>query len=297
MSTVRDETRERILVGAPQSPTGAGREAVAVIEPSRGWASLRLWDLWEYRELLYFLVWRDVKVRYRQAAMGIAWAVIAPFTTMVVLTIIFSYVGRFPSGGVPYPIFSFAALLAWNFFASGLGRAAISVASSASLISKIYFPRLLVPLAAAVAMTMDLVVAFVVFIAMMFWFGIMPTPAMLTLPLFVLLDLLVVLGFGFWLSALNVKYRDVNHAVPLLLQLWMFASPVVYPLSVIPTKWQMLYNLNPMVGVIQGFRWALLGKESPQLAFLTLNVVVALFVLSTGLVYFKRTEQTFADVI
>jgi lipopolysaccharide transport system permease protein len=243
------------------------------------------------------LTWRDVKVRYRQAAIGVAWAVIQPLATMVVLTIIFSHFGRFPSGGMPYPIFSFAALLAWNFFANGLGRAAVSVANSAPVISKIYFPRLLVPFAAASAMIVDLVIAFVVLLGMMFWFGIKLTPAMGTLPLFVLLDLLVVLGFGFWLSALNVKYRDVSHAIPLLLQLWMFASPVVYPLSVIPAKWQLLYNLNPMVGVVQGFRWALLGKEVPQLAFLTLNVAVALVVLSSGLVYFKRTEQTFADVI
>jgi len=246
---------------------------------------------------LYFLVWRDVKVRYSQAAIGVAWAVMQPVTTMVVLTIIFSHFGRFPSDGKPYPVFSLSALLAWNFFANGLSRAAISVANNAPVISKIYFPRLLVPLAAALAMIVDLVVAFGVLLVMMVWFGIALTPAMLTLPLFVLLDLLVLLGFGFWLSALNVKYRDVSHAVPLLLQLWMYASPVVYPLSIVPAKWRLLYNLNPMVGVVQGFRWALLGQGSPQLTFLPLNVGVAFVVLLGGLVYFKRTERNFADVI
>ena len=215
----------------------------------------------------------------------------------VVFTIVFSHFGRFPSGGAPYPIFSYTALLAWNFFANGLGRAAISVVNNANLISKIYFPRLLVPLAAALAMIVDLAIGFAVLLGIMLWFGIMPTPAILTLPLFALLDLLAVLGFGFWLSALNVKYRDVSHAVPLLIQLWMFVSPVVYPLSVVPSKWHLLYNLNPLVGVVQGFRWALLGEDVPQLALLALNILVVLAVLSSGLAYFQRTEQTFADVI
>lgn len=297
MSTATERAPDGALVGMSQSRPGTGREITVVIEPSRGWASLRLWDLWKYRELLYFLVWRDVKVRYSQTAIGVAWAVIQPLATTIVLTVIFSHFGRFPSDGTPYPIFSFTALLAWNFFANGLGRGAISVANSASVISKIYFPRLLVPIAAAVAMVVDLVIAFAVLLGMMVWFGIKLTPAMLTLPLFVLLDLLVLLGFVFWLSALNVKYRDVSHALPLLLQLWMYATPVVYPLSVVPAKWQLLYNLNPMVGVVQGFRWALLGQASPQLAFLTLNVAVALVGLLSGLVYFNRTERTFADVI
>jgi len=297
MSMATERARDQVAARTPQSRPGAGREITVVIEPSRGWSSLRLWDLWEYRELLYFLVWRDIKVRYSQATIGIAWAVIQPVTTMVVLTIIFSHFGRFPSDGTPYPVFSFSALLAWNFFANGLGRAAISVANNASVISKIYFPRLLVPFAASLAMIVDLVIAFAVLLGMMVWFGIMPTPAILTLPLFVLLDLLVLLGFGFWLSALNVKYRDVSHAVPLLLQLWMYASPVVYPLSIVPAKWQLLYNLNPMVGVVQGFRWALLGQGAPRFAFLLLNVAVALVALLSGLVYFKRTERTFVDVI
>ena len=297
MSTATERARERAAVGTFQSQPEARGESVVIIEPSRGWRSLRLRDLWECRELLYFLIWRDVKVRYKQAAIGVAWAVIQPLTTMAVFTIVFSHFGRFPSGGVPYPIFSYAGLLAWNFFANGLSRATISVANNANVISKIYFPRLLVPLGAVVAMIVDLAIAFTVIIGLMFWFGIMPTATMLTLPLFVVLEFIVVLGFSLWLSALNVKYRDVTHAVPLLIQLWMFASPIVYPLSVVPAKWQLLYNLNPMVGVVQGFRWALLGKEVPQLAFLALEMMISLVILATGLVYFKRTEQTFADVI
>lgn len=294
MSTVRERAEERLAADAPPLQRAAG---TVIIERPQGWVAFHLRDLWDYRELLYFLIWRDIKVRYRQAAIGAVWAVLQPAATMVIFTIVFSHFGRFPSGGAPYPVFSFAALLAWNFFANSLGRAVNSVVNSANVISKIYFPRLLVPLAAALAMTVDLLIAFVMLLGMMFWFGIRPTPAILTLPLFVLLGLLAALGFGFWLSALNVKYRDVSHAVPLLLQLWMFASPVVYPVSVVPAQWRLLYNLNPVVGVIQGFRWALLGQEFPRFAFLALNVAVALTVLSSGLVYFKRTEQSFADVI
>lgn len=297
MSTVTERAASDAAVGTPESHGEAQRVRVVIIEPSRGWFSFRLQDLWGCRELLYFLVWRDIIARYRQAAIGIAWAVIQPVTTMIVFTVVFGHFGRFPSGGKPYPIFAFTALLAWNFFAAGVGRAAVSVANNANLISKVYFPRLLVPLAAGIAMIVDFAIAFLLLLGMTFWFGIRPTFAMLTVPLFVLLDLVVVLGFGFWLSALNVKYRDVTHAFPLLLQLWMFATPVAYPMSVVPAKWQLLYNINPMVGVVQGFRWAVLGAAAPQLTFLALNVLVAFAVLLGGLVYFKRTEQSFADVI
>jgi lipopolysaccharide transport system permease protein len=270
---------------------------VVTIRPSRGWASLGLAELWEYRELLYFLAWRDVKVRYKQTAIGATWAVLQPLLTMAVFTAVFGKFARIPSDGLPYPIFAYSALLPWNFFSGALTRSVSSVVGSANLITKVYFPRLTIPIAATVAGAVDFAVAFVVLLGMMLWFRISPTWGVVVLPFFLLLALAAALAAGLWFSALNVKYRDVGHAIPVVVQLWMFASPLFYPVSLVPAKWRLLYSLNPMVGVIEGFRWALLGKARPDLVLLGIGVVVVALLLLTGVAYFRRTERAFGDVI
>ncbi len=268
-----------------------------VIEPSRGWAALKLRELWGYRELLYFLIWRDVKVRYKQTALGAAWAILQPLLTMVIFTVIFGNFASMPSDGLPYPIFAFTALLPWTYFAQAIGRSGVSLVGSANLISKVYFPRLIMPISAAVAPIVDFAIAFVLLLGMMVWFGVTPTWGVLALPFFMLLALLTALGVGLWLSALNVKYRDVGHIIPFLIQFWMYASPIVYPVSLVPERWRLLYSLNPMAGVIEGFRWALLGKASPDLGVVAISTAVVLGLLLSGLVYFKRMERTFADIV
>ncbi len=270
---------------------------VITIRPSRGWAVLRLGDLWEYRELLYFLVWRDIKVRYKQTAIGAVWAVLQPITTMVIFTIIFSKFAKIPSDGIPYPVFAYAALLPWNLFATGLNRAITSLVANTYLISKVYFPRLIIPMAGTVVGAVDFAIAFLILVGMMAWFGITPPLGVLGLPVFVLLALLTAFAVGLWLSALNVKYRDVGHAVPFLLQFWMYASPVVYPASLIPERWRPLYYLNPMTGVIEGFRWALFGRPTPHFGLMAVSAAGVLFLLAGGIIYFSRTERTFADII
>jgi len=280
----------------------AAREAtnqsqVVLIEASRGWLSLELSQLWEYRELLYFLIWRDVKVRYKQTVIGAGWAIFQPLLTMVVFTVVFQNIANVTSEGLPYSIFAFTALLPWNFFAGALTRASASVVAQANLVSKVYFPRLIIPLSATVSGIVDFGIAFVVLIGMMIWFGIAPTWGVLALPIFLLLALIAALSVGLWLSALNVRYRDVGHTVPFLVQIWMFASPVAYPVSMIPEKWRLLYSLNPMAGVIEGFRWALLGKESPDFGVIGISAVVVIVLLFGGIVYFKHLERTFADLV
>lgn len=267
-----------------------------VIEPSRGWVSLKLGELWEYRELLYFLIWRDVKVRYKQTVLGAAWAVIQPLVMMVVFSIFLGGLAQIPSDNVPYPIFAYAGLLPWQFFSLALTQSANSLVNSASLLRKVYFPRLVVPLASAMAGLVDFGVAFLVLLGLMVYFGVLPTLAMLTLPLFLLLALVTVLGVGLWLSALNVQYRDVRYIVPFLAQLWMYATPVVYPSSLLSEPWRTLYGLNPMVGVVEGFRWALLGTNPPG-SMIALSALVALVLLITGVFYFRRMEKTFADAV
>lgn len=267
------------------------------IEPSRGWFSLNLRELWDYRELLYFLVWRDVKVRYKQTAIGAAWAILQPFLTMLIFVAVFRKFANVPSDGLPYPIFAYAALLPWTLFAGAVTRSSLSIVGQASVISKVYFPRLIVPISATVSGLVDFAVAFSLLIVMMIWFGIYPTWDILALPCFLLFALGTALAVGLWLSALNVKYRDVTHAVPFLIQLWMFASPIGYPLSIVPEQWRLLYSLNPLAGVIEGFRWALLGKESPDFAAIAVSAIVVAILFSTGVIYFKRMERTFADVV
>jgi lipopolysaccharide transport system permease protein len=267
------------------------------IEPSRGWLSLNLRELWTYRELLYFLVWRDVKVRYKQTAIGAAWAVLQPFLTMVIFGMVFRKFANVPSDGLPYAVFAYTALLPWTLFSHAVSRASLSIVGQASVISKVYFPRLIVPLSATVSGLVDFAVAFILLIAMMIWYGILPNWGILTLPLFLLFALSTALSIGLWLSALNVKYRDVTHAVPFLIQIWLFASPIAYPVSLVPERWRLLYSLNPLVGVIEGFRWALLGKESPDFVAIAISAVAVIALLFTGLIYFKRMERTFADVV
>jgi len=266
------------------------------IEPSRGWVSLKLRALWEYRELLYFLAWRDIKVRYKQTALGAAWAIIQPLTTMVIFTIIFGKLAKIPSDGIPYPIFSFCALLPWNYFAGAFGRSSGSLVGSAHLISKVYFPRLVIPISSLISGLLDFAIAFVVLIGLMFWYSIMPTVAILWLPAFLLMAVATALGVGLWLGALNVQYRDVQYLVPFLSQAWMYATPVVYPSSMIPERWRVFYGLNPMAGVVEGFRWALLDTNPPG-PMLAVSVLVTVVLLISGVYYFRRMEKTFADVV
>jgi lipopolysaccharide transport system permease protein len=268
-----------------------------VIKPSKGLFHLELENVWQYRELLYFLVWRDVKVRYKQTAIGAGWAILQPLMTMVIFTAIFGKFAKIPSDGLPYPIFAYTALLPWHYFAQAIGRSGVSLVGSANLIRKVYFPRLIVPIAAAVAPLVDFAIAFSILAGMMTWYGIGPTWGVLVLPCFLLLAMLTALAVGTWLSAFHVKYRDVGHVIPFLIQFWMYASPIAYSVNLIPEKWRPLYSLNPMVGVVEGFRWALLGKENPHVGVIGISAVVILTLLIGGIVYFRRMERTFADMI
>jgi lipopolysaccharide transport system permease protein len=270
---------------------------VTRIRPSRGWVSLKLEELWEYRELLYFLVWRDVKVRYKQTVLGAAWAILQPLLTMVVFSLFFGKLGKIPSDGLPYPIFSFAALVPWTFFASGLGQGANSLVGSQNLIKKVYFPRLVIPISSVLAGVVDFAIAFLVLLAMMLAYGIVPTAAALWLPLLLLLALVTALGVSLWLSALNVQFRDIRYTVPFLTQLWLFATPIAYPSSLLPEPWRTVYALNPMVGVVEGFRWALLGTDTAPGPMVLASSLAALALLASGAYYFRRMEKSFADVV
>lgn len=268
-----------------------------VYEPSHAWMSLKLRELWDYRELLYFLTWRDVKIRYKQAALGVGWAILQPLLTMVIFSVIFGQLAKLPSDGIPYPVFSFAALLPWQLFAGALQRAGTSLVGNANLLTKVYFPRLVIPISAVGAGLVDFAISFLVLLGLMAYFGIKPTWAILTLPLLMLLALFTALAVGLWLSALNVQYRDVQHMIPFLVQAWMYASPVAYSAGLIPTgPWRIIYGLNPLAGVIQGFRWALLGGNPPD-ELMVISVVMVLVLLVGGLFYFRRMEKTFADVV
>ncbi len=267
------------------------------IQASRGWVSLKLKELWEYRELLYFLIWRDIKVRYKQTALGASWAIIQPFFTMVVFSLFFGHLGRIPSDGIPYPIFSFAALVPWTFFANGLGQSSNSLVGSSNLITKVYFPRLTIPLASVLSGVVDFALAFLVLLGMMLYYGIMPTVNVLWLSVFLLLALVTSLWVGLWLSALNVEYRDVRYVVPFITQFWLFATPIAYPSSLLHEPWRTLYGLNPMVGVVEGFRWALLGTNSAPGPIIAVSSTAAIIILITGAFYFRRMEKTFADIV
>jgi lipopolysaccharide transport system permease protein len=279
------------------SPGAAPVPPLVVVEPRRGWARLDLRELWEFRELLFFLTWRDVKVRYKQTVLGAAWAVLQPLMTMVVFSLFFGRLAGVPSDDVPYPIFSYTALVPWTLFATGLTQASNSLVGSANLIRKIYFPRLLVPLATVLSSLVDFAIAFAVLLLMMLFYGFVPTANALWLPLLLALTLVTTLGVGLWLSALNVQFRDVRYTLPFLTQLWLFATPIAYPSSLLPPQWRVLYGLNPMAGVVEGFRWALLGTGTAPGPMIAVSAVAALLLLASGALYFRRMERTFADIV
>ena len=267
-----------------------------VIEPSHSWLRLDLGDLWRYRELLFFLTWRDVMVRYKQTLLGAAWAILQPVLTMVIFSIIFGQLAKLPSEGIPYPIFTFTALLPWQLFAFALTNSSNSLVGSQNLVSKVYFPRLVIPVASVLPGLVDFGISFLVLVGMMIFYHVPLSGRMLILPLFLLLALATALAVGLWLSALNVEYRDIRYVVPFLTQFWMYATPVAYSSTLIPEKWRLLYGLNPLTGVVEGFRWALLGSGDVG-GLLWVSVGIVILLLVGGLVYFKRMEDTFADVI
>lgn len=267
------------------------------IEPSKGWVSLKLKELWEYRELLYFLTWRDVKIRYKQTVLGALWAIIQPVFTMLVFTLFFGRLAKVPSDGIPYSVFSYAALVPWTFFASSLTQSSNSLVSSANLIKKVYFPRLAIPVSSVMANVIDFMLAFAILLLIMLYYGIIPTWNVVFLPPLLLLALVTSLGVGLWLSALNVEYRDVRYVVPFITQFWMFATPIAYPSSLLKEPWRTVYGLNPMVGVVEGFRWALLGTQTAPGPVIAASTAAALFILVTGAFYFRRMEKNFADIV
>jgi homopolymeric O-antigen transport system permease protein len=266
------------------------------VQRSRGRPSLRLHELWAYRELLYFLTWRDIAVRYKQTALGVTWAILQPLLTGLVFTLFFGHLAKLPSDGLPYVLFSYSGLVLWTFFSNGLTLSSNSLVASSNLITKVYFPRLVIPLGAVLAGVVDFLLALVVLIGLMIVYGVAPPAAVVTMPLFVLLAFCTVVAVGLWLSALNVKYRDVRYVVPFLVQLWLFATPIAYPSNLLDEPWRTLYGINPMVGAIDGFRWSMLGAPSPGWAAVV-SAVSALVMLAGGLYYFRRMEKIFADIV
>lgn len=271
--------------------------AVTVIQPSSGWSALQLRDLWLHRELIFFMTWRDLKVRYKQTLLGAGWAILQPFLTMVVFSIFFGRLAGVPSDDVPYPIFSFTGLIPWTLFSKALQDASRSLVASSHMITKIYFPRMILPLSSVLAGVVDFLIAFVVLVGMMVYYRIYPTSQVWTLPLFLLLALVTAVGVGLWLSALNVIYRDVGYILPFLTQVWLFLTPIAYPTSIVPQHWQALYALNPMTGVVEGFRWALLGTGQPPGLMTAVSALVAVVLLVSGMFYFRRMERRFADMV
>jgi lipopolysaccharide transport system permease protein len=274
-----------------------GQPPMTIIRPAKGWNAINLRDLWRYRELIFFLIWRDISVRYKQTALGAAWAILQPFLTMVIFSVVFGQLAKIPSDGLPYPIFTYAALLPWQLFAYALSESSNSLITNERLITKVYFPRLIIPLSATLAGLVDFAIAFVVLLGLMAFYGIRPTGAVWTLPLFVFLALITALGAGLWLSALNVQYRDVRYTIPFLTQFWFFITPIAYPSSLVPGAWRTLYGLNPLAGIVEGFRWALLGTGNPPGALLAVSALAALGLCLSGAFYFRRMERTFADVV
>ena len=273
------------------------RPPVTTIRPPRGWASIDWSELWTYRELFYFFTWRDVKVRYKQTALGAAWAVLQPVLTMLVFSLFFGNLAGIPSDGVPYPLFAYTALVPWTFFANSVTQASNSLVQQEAIVTKVYFPRLIVPSAAVLAGFVDVGIASVVLVGMMLFYGMAPTAALVTLPLFVVFAATAALAVSLWLSALNVRYRDVRYTLPFIVQVWLFASPVVYPSSLVPEPWRLVYGLNPMVGVVDGFRWALLGGVEAPGPGLLVSVAVVVVLLAGGLLYFRRMERYLADAV
>jgi lipopolysaccharide transport system permease protein len=272
-------------------------EHAVVIEPTRGWAALHLDHLWRFRELLYFMIWRDLKVRYRQTVLGASWAIIQPLFTTVLFTFIFDRAAGLPSEGFPYPIFSFTALLAWNYFSNAFSQSGNSLVNNQQLISKVYFPRLIIPISSALVGLVDFAIAFVILVVMMFVYRIYPTWNLLVLPFFLVLAVITALGVGLWLSAMNVQYRDIRYLIPFMAQFWMYATPVAWSIEMFDARWHWLFGLNPMAGVVEGFRWAVLGKADISWVLILLSVLVAAILFFTGMIYFRRMERSFADII
>ncbi len=267
------------------------------LKPSNGWRALNLREFWQYRELLYFLSWRDIKVRYKQTALGALWAILQPFLTMLVFSLFFGNLAKMPSDGIPYPIFAFSALVPWTFFSNGLTQSGNSLIQSAGMLKKVYFPRLIVPISSILSGVVDFLFAFLVLIGLMFWYGIVPTANVVWLPFLLLLAFGTALGVGLWLSAMNVQFRDVRYTIPFLAQFWLFATPIAYPSSLLSEPWRTIYGINPMVGVVEGFRWALLGTATAPGPLIIVSALTMLTILVTGMFYFRRMESTFADVV
>jgi lipopolysaccharide transport system permease protein len=288
-------------VASTQAAGAAAHLPVHVIAPASGWVPVRLRELWEYRELLYFLIWREVKIRYKQATLGVAWAVLQPVLTMVIFSVVFGRFVGMPSDGLPYPIFAYCALLPWQLFTFSLTESSNSVVANQRLITKVYFPRVMLPIAAVGVGLLDFAISLVVLLCLIGfyggYYGVTVGAGLWSVPIWALLAVMTALGVGFWLSALNVRYRDIRYTVPFLAQLWFFATPVVYPTSIVPERWRPLFALNPMVGVVDGFRWALLGSPVAPDATVLISIGAVLVILVAGLFYFRRMERTFADVI
>lgn len=292
---LQTEERETSQVQAADATLDAA--PILIIEPLKGIVPLRLAELWKHREVLYFLIWRDIKVRYKQTALGAAWAIIQPLFTMLIFSIFFGRLAKVPSDGLPYTLFSYSALVPWMFFATGLTQASNSLVSSSNLITKVYFPRLVVPMAAVLAGLLDLAISGVTLVLMMAYYHRGATAHAVWVPALLLLALVTSVGVSFWFSALNVKYRDIRHVLPFVVQLWMFATPIAYPSSLVPERFRAFYALNPMTGVIEGFRWALLGTDTAPGAMLIVSSTIAVLVLISGAYFFRRMETTFADVV
>ena len=270
--------------------------SITLIRPSATWVSLNLRELWEYRELLYFFVWADLKVRYKQTVLGAAWAVIPPFFTMIVFSIFFGRLAGISSDGVPYPVFAYAALVPWTYFATSLTNASNSLLTARAVITKVYFPRLLLPISSTLTSLVDFAIAFSVVVILMLYYSIVPSIAILALPVFILLAAATALSLSLWLSALNAQYRDVRYVVPFLLQIWLFLTPVAYSGNLVPERWQTIYGLNPMAGVIEGFRWALLSQDRASWSLVAVSILMVIALLIGGLFYFRRMERSFVDV-
>jgi lipopolysaccharide transport system permease protein len=293
-----DPMRVSATVPAAASDRGVGgSRPVTVIEPPRSWVPLDLRELWDQRELVYFLAWRDIKVRYKQTALGASWAILQPVFAMVVFSIFFGRLGRIPSDGLPYPLWSFAGLVPWTFFAQGLTQAANSLVVSQNLLRKVYFPRLAIPIATVLSAALDFALAFVVLVGMMLFYGVHPTWNVIWVLPLALLAFVTALGAGIWFAALSVRYRDVRYIVPFLVQFWLFATPIAYPSSLLPARWRVLYAINPMTGVVEGFRWSLLGTSTAPGVMVAVSAVTAMVVLVGGAFYFRRVERTFADLV
>jgi lipopolysaccharide transport system permease protein len=288
---------QRILLDKGLELVGPEAGKVLRIAPSQGWVSLKLNELWAYRELLYFLTWRNVKVRYMQTVLGIGWAIIQPLFTMVIFSLFFGRLAKIPSDGLPYPVFAYTALVPWTFFSNGLSQTSNSLVGSSSLITKVYFPRLVVPISSVMSGAVDFLLGFVLLLGMMGYYHVAPTSRIVWIPVLFLLAWITALGVGLWFSALNVQFRDVQHIIPFLTQIWLFATPIAYPSSLLSEPWRTIFGINPMVGVVEGFRWALLGTKTAPGPMIVVSTAISLSLLAGGAYYFRRMEKTFADVV